>query len=115
MFEAIRILIMFAIAFLVALFITPFVTRFLYRYHLEKKNIRSETSAPVFYKFHKDQLEQEARRRIIEEEIAKLWGPISVRCVLGEKTVRQSPQAVMVPAAESVEMAVKEAEEIFGV
>ena len=69
----------------------------------------------VFYKFHKDQLEQEARRRIIEEEIAKLWGPISVRCVLGEKTVRQSPQAVMVPAAESVEMAVKEAEEIFGV
>ena len=69
----------------------------------------------VFYKFHKDQLEQEARRRIIEEEIAKLWGPISVRCVLGEKVVQQSPQTAIVPAAESVEAAVKEAEEIFGV
>jgi len=75
----------------------------------------------VFYKFHKDQLEQEARRRIIEEEIAKLWGPISVRCVLGERVVRQSVPSVTVAAAESVstdssvETAVREAEEIFGV
>ncbi len=69
----------------------------------------------VFYKFHKDQLEQEARRRIIEEEIAKLWGPISVRCVLGEKVVRQPVSIVTAPATESGEAAVREAEEIFGV
>lgn len=54
MFEAIRVLIMFAFAFIVALFITPFVVHFLQRFHLQKKNIRDEKSAPVFYRFHKD-------------------------------------------------------------
>ncbi len=57
----------------------------------------------VFYKFHKDQLEQEARRRIIEEEIAKMWGPISVKCVLGAKGAAKNDDGV------------KAAEEAFGV
>ncbi len=73
----------------------------------------------VFYKFHKDQLEQEARRRIIEEEIAKLWGPISVRCVLGDPHARNAAGgqvktvAVAVPGNVSDEVAA--AEEVFGV
>lgn len=67
----------------------------------------------VFYKFHKEQLEQEARRKIIEEEIAKMWGPISVKCILGEKAVKQMP---VVPKEKvSDEDAVKAAEEVFGV
>ncbi|MEK9194242.1 MAG: hypothetical protein AAB884_00290, partial [Patescibacteria group bacterium] len=53
-FEAVRALIMFALAFVVALFITPFVSNFLVKFNLRKKNIRSETSAPVFHQFHKD-------------------------------------------------------------
>ena len=70
----------------------------------------------VFYKFHKDQLEQEARRRIIEEEIAKLWGPISVRCVLGDPPLRKASDGQgRVVAVVNNEDVVKNAEEIFGV
>src|SRR3989344_3113594 len=53
-FEAVRILIMFALAFVVALLITPFVARFLERFNLRKHNIRDAKTAPVFYEFHKD-------------------------------------------------------------
>jgi len=53
-FEAIRILIMFALAFIVALFITPIVFHFLRKFNLRKKNIRDEGSAPIFHQFHKN-------------------------------------------------------------
>lgn len=56
-FEAIRALIMFALAFVVALFITPFVSHFLDRYSLKKKNIRDEKSAPIFHGLHKGKAE----------------------------------------------------------
>ncbi len=70
----------------------------------------------VFYKFHKEQLEQEARRKMIEEEIAKMWGPISVRCVLGEHaTPRQASVVRQGSAIASNEEDLKAAEEVFGV
>ncbi len=53
-FAAIRILMVFALSFVVALLVTPFVTRFLEKFNLRKSNIRDETSAPVFYQFHKN-------------------------------------------------------------
>lgn len=53
-FEAVRALIMFALAFVVALFITPVVSHFLVKFNLRKKNIRSEAAAPVFHHFHKN-------------------------------------------------------------
>ena len=49
----------------------------------------------VFYKFHKDQLDQDARKKVIEDEIAKIWGPISIKCILGEK--RHSNQEQPIP------------------
>jgi phospho-N-acetylmuramoyl-pentapeptide-transferase len=53
-FEAVRILILFALAFVIALFITPFVVYFLDRFNFKKTNIRDEKSAPIFHQFHKD-------------------------------------------------------------
>lgn len=53
-FEAVRVLIMFALSFVVALFITPFFVYFSEKYDLRKKNIRDEKSAPVFHHFHKN-------------------------------------------------------------
>ncbi len=53
-FEAVRVLILFALAFVVALLITPFVFRFLQKFNLRKANIRNAETAPVFYEFHKD-------------------------------------------------------------
>lgn len=73
----------------------------------------------VFYKFHKEQLEQEARRNLIEEEVAKLWGPLSVKCILGERPAPRGNGAVrlaerVVPLAVGDEDTAKAAEEIFG-
>ena len=52
-FEAVRILLMFALAFVTALIVTPFVVKLLNKFDAKKKNIRSEESAPVFYGLHK--------------------------------------------------------------
>ncbi|MFZ5366207.1 MAG: DNA polymerase III subunit gamma/tau [Patescibacteria group bacterium] len=42
----------------------------------------------VFYKFHKDQLETERIRRIVEEAASELLGtPISLKCILGERKI----------------------------
>ena len=69
----------------------------------------------VFYKFHKDQLEQESKRRVIEEVANKLWGPVALKCVLGEKPV-MAVKAVIVEETENKveEEIIKTAEDIFG-
>lgn len=71
----------------------------------------------VFYKFHKEQLEQEARRKMIEEEVARMWGPISVRCVLGEKTqqsLKRAPEVENISGKVADDEVIRAAEEIFG-
>lgn len=72
----------------------------------------------VFYKFHKEQLEQENRRKIVEEEIRKLWGPISVKCILGDKAskaIEKAPEHDNITAEVADSVVLKAAEEIFGV
>lgn len=72
----------------------------------------------VFYKFHKEQLEQENRRKIVEEEIRKLWGPISVKCILGDKAskaIEKTPEHDNITAEVADSVVLKAAEEIFGV
>ena len=57
-FEAVRVMIMFALAFVVALLITPFVVHFLLeKYALKKKNIKDEKIAPIFHQLHKQKSE----------------------------------------------------------
>lgn len=71
----------------------------------------------VFYKFHKEQLEQEARRRMVEDEMTKMWGPLSVKCVLGEKTIHaieKAPEHDNITATVDDGLVLKAAEEIFG-
>ncbi len=69
----------------------------------------------VFYKFHKDQLEQESKRKVVEEVANKLWGPVALKCVLGEKPV-MAVKTVTVNETENKaeEEIVKAAEDIFG-
>jgi phospho-N-acetylmuramoyl-pentapeptide-transferase len=69
-FAAVRILIMFAISFVVALMLTPVVVRLLERFHVQKRNIRSATSAPIFYQFHKDKSTTPTMGGII------IWGTV---------------------------------------
>ncbi|MEK7512814.1 MAG: phospho-N-acetylmuramoyl-pentapeptide-transferase [Patescibacteria group bacterium] len=56
-FAAVRVLLMFALAFIVALIVTPFVAHILEKFHLRKRNIRDERSAPIFYSLHKQKSE----------------------------------------------------------
>ena len=60
----------------------------------------------VFYQFHKDQLEQEVRRVMVEEEAAGLWGIKKVRFNLGDSRVRE--------VTKKDEELVKNVEEVFG-
>lgn len=72
----------------------------------------------VFYKFHKEQLEQEARRKVVEDEMTKMWGPLSVKCVLGDRTIHaieKAPEHDNITAAVDDGAVLKAAEEIFGV
>lgn len=56
-FQAVRILIMFALSFAAALFLTPIAIHFLERQRMRKKNIRDEKTAPVFHSLHKKKSE----------------------------------------------------------
>jgi DNA polymerase III subunit gamma/tau len=69
----------------------------------------------VFYEFHKSQLEQDSKRLLVEEAAEELWGPTVLRCVLGEKQVREP----LVAEDRLVEVTkeddyVKAAEDVFG-
>jgi phospho-N-acetylmuramoyl-pentapeptide-transferase len=70
LFEAVRVLIIFALAFTVALLITPLVYRFLIKLDFRKKNIRSAKEAPVFNKFHKKKSNTPTMGGII------IWGTV---------------------------------------
>ena len=72
----------------------------------------------VFYPFHKDQLEQESKRKVVEEAVSRIWGKMNVRCVLGKKGAKiedevqseigKTEDKLTIPVTGSVE-------EIFGV
>lgn len=70
----------------------------------------------VFYKFHKEQLEQSVKRAMLEEEAAKLWGVGGIKCVLGD---RGTVNEVVAKKVENIsgrvedEAVLKVAEEIF--
>jgi phospho-N-acetylmuramoyl-pentapeptide-transferase len=75
-FEAVRILIIFALAFITALFFSPFVKYFLDKFDLKKKNIRGEEQAPVFYKFHKNKSSTPTMGGVI------IWGTVVILAFL---------------------------------
>ncbi len=69
-FEAVRLLIIFALAFAVALFVTPFVYHFLIKFNIRKRNIRSKEQAPIFHKLHKGKSEIPTMGGVI------IWGTV---------------------------------------
>ncbi len=69
-FEAIRVLILFALAFVVALIATPFMVRVLKLLNVKKTNIRDEKSAPIFYQFHKKKADTPTMGGVI------IWGTV---------------------------------------
>ncbi len=76
-----------------------------------KEVVGNKLIIEVFYEFHKSQLEQVARREMIESEVAKMWGPMMVTCVLGNKA---KPKQEVVVNNVDEKKAVDEAVEVFG-
>lgn len=75
----------------------------------------------VTSRFQQDMLERDAKKKLIEEQMAKIWGPMTFRCVLGDKMpMRIEPAAEdknvePVSQEEPTERGVVEAaEKIFG-
>ncbi len=47
----------------------------------------------VTSRFQQDMLERDVKKKLIEEQMAKIWGPMTFKCVLGEKEpVRTAPE-----------------------
>ncbi len=47
----------------------------------------------VTSRFQQDMLEREVKKKIIEEQMAKVWGPMTFKCILGDSPRRTEPMA----------------------
>lgn len=75
----------------------------------------------VMSRFQLDMLEREVKKKIIEEQMAKIWGPITFKCVLSDGPIRTEPilEDANVSPVTSVDSTTTKgvmaaAEEIFG-
>lgn len=74
----------------------------------------------VYYKFHKEQLEMDSRRKVVEDEMRSMWGPVHLKCVLGEKAEIAAHDSqvgdgqLITPVVKTEEILAAAAEEIFG-
>jgi len=80
------------------------------------KEVRGRTIIlEVFYQFHKDKLEEERNRRIVEEGLAKICSSngLRMRCILGRREGKEPP-ARSGPKEEKKDELYQIAKEIFG-
>lgn len=69
--QAIRVIALTVVAFLAALFVTPFWYKFIKKHRI-KKQIRKETEAPIFHKFHQKKEGTPTAGGVI------IWGTVAV-------------------------------------
>lgn len=74
----------------------------------------------VTSRFQQDMLERDVKRKLIEEQMAKVWGPITFKCILVDKVVRTQPiqedENLTSPKEDKIESlgVMAAAEKIFG-
>ncbi len=75
----------------------------------------------VTSRFQQDMLEREVKKKLIEEQMTKIWGPMTFKCVLGEKGPERTmaePEDMNVEPVDNAEIEDKgiigAAEKIFG-
>lgn len=74
----------------------------------------------VTSRFQQEMLEREVKKKVIEEQMARVWGPLTFRCVLTDKIVRTQPSledeniAPVSDGEESARGVLLTAEKIFG-
>lgn len=55
--------------------------------HVEGKSL----TLCVTSRFQQEMLEREVKKKVIEEQMSKLWGPLTFKCVLMDKGIRTEP------------------------
>lgn len=74
----------------------------------------------VTSRFQQEMLEREIKKKIIEEQMAKVWGPMTFKCVLTDKIIRTQPSledenlSVVSAPVDTVQGVMLAAEKIFG-
>lgn len=69
----------------------------------------------VFYQFHKDKLEEDRNRRIVEEGLEKICSSrLKIKCVLGENETKKAAPVRSEPKEKSKDELYQIAKEIFG-
>ena len=74
----------------------------------------------VTSRFQQEMLEREIKKKIIEEQMAKVWGPLTFKCVLTDKIIRTQPSiedenlSVVNTPVDTVQGVMLAAEKIFG-
>ena len=74
----------------------------------------------VTSRFQQEMLEREVKRKVIEEQMARVWGPMTFRCVLTDKIIRTQPSledenvAPVDDGVNTVQGVMLTAEKIFG-
>lgn len=74
----------------------------------------------VTSRFQQEMLEREIKKKIIEEQMAKVWGPLTFKCVLTDKIIRTQPSiedenlSVVNSPVDTVQGVMLAAEKIFG-
>lgn len=74
----------------------------------------------VTSRFQQEMLERETKKKIIEEQMAKVWGPMTFKCVLTDKIIRTQPSledenlSAVSSQVDTVHGVMLAAEKIFG-
>lgn len=74
----------------------------------------------VTSRFQQEMLERDIKKKIIEEQMAKVWGPMTFKCVLTDKVIRTQPSmedenvSQVDTVVDSVQGVMSAAEKIFG-
>lgn len=74
----------------------------------------------VTSRFQQEMLEREVKKKIIEEQMARVWGPMTFKCVLTDKIIRTQPTSEdenispVTGGVDTVRRVMSAAEEIFG-
>jgi hypothetical protein len=84
--------------------------------HVEGKSM----TLSVTSRFQQEMLEREVKKKLIEEQMAKVWGPMTFKCVLTDKVIRTEPTredenlAPVSQGVDTVQGVMTAAEKIFG-
>ena len=84
--------------------------------HVDGKSL----TISVTSRFQQEMLERDVKKKVIEEQMAKVWGPMTFKCVLTDKVIRTEPEkedeniSQVTGGVDTIQGVMSAAEKIFG-